>query len=383
MTKVLADENIPYGEEAFSTIGEVTLKSGRAITKQDLEGIEVLMVRSVTEVNRELLEGTDVRFVGTATIGTDHIDQDYLKEAGIGFSSAPGCNANSVSEYIMAVILEMAGKYNFNPVEKKLGIIGVGNVGSIVEEKACALGMNVILNDPPLRDATGDEKYRPLEEIFNADIVTLHVPLTKDGDYPTYHMTDASFFEKLGPGKAFINASRGSVVDESVLSSVIDNGSLLFTALDVWENEPGIDPGMLKKVDIGTPHIAGYSFEGKVTGTYMIYNAACEHLGIPSEWSFESVMGEKEAVKLLLLGSVPKDMLRTVRINYDIMNDDRILKGSCEQDDLAAEFDRLRKEYPKRREFMHTIIDPCEDISKEILDILEKFKFDMTLCKEL
>ena len=198
---IYADENIPYAEEAFSSLGSVTLVNGRNLSSEDIADADILIVRSVTKVTESLLNGSNVTFVGTATIGTDHVDEEYLDRKNITFASAPGCNANSVSEYITGILLEMAVAKGFPLKDKVLGIAGVGNVGGLVEEKAKALGMEVILNDPPLRDETGDPKYRDIEELFEADIITLHVPLTKEGPYPTYHMADEKFFARMGTGR--------------------------------------------------------------------------------------------------------------------------------------------------------------------------------------
>ncbi len=373
--RVLADENIPYAEECYSLLGPVRLKSGRAMTREDLAETDILMIRSITKVNRDLVEGTPVEFVGTATIGTDHVDIPLLGELGIGFSSAPGCNANSVSEYILAALLEMAEKHGFTLEGKTLGIIGVGNVGSRVKIKAEAAGMNVILNDPPKHDETGDESYRPIEEIFSADIITLHVPLIKDGPYPTYHMADTTFFERM-KGKGFINASRGSVVDEQAHLEAVRTGNLLFSVLDVWEHEPDITRELMNCVDIGTPHIAGYSFEGKINGTSMIYEAACRQFGLNVTWDRNSVLGDKNIYAPELKGTPQQNLLDIVRFNYDIFKDDAALREAVTNEGGAG-FDRLRKEYRKRREFTNTVLSLPAGNHALSREMLETLKYEM------
>ena len=231
--KIVADENIRYVSEAFSAMGEVVLRPGRAIIADDVRDAEVLLVRSVTQVNQDLLGGSAIRFVATATIGEDHIDRAYLARNNVGFSSAPGCNANSVGEYLVASLLHLAEKYDFDLRDKSMGIVGVGNVGSNVARKAAALGMTVVLNDPPLAEATSDAKYRPLEEILACDIITTHVPITKDGPHPTWHLVDESFLGTMKPGSILINSARGPVVDNMALLAALKSNHLLGAVLDV------------------------------------------------------------------------------------------------------------------------------------------------------
>lgn len=208
--RIVADENIPYVLEAFASLGEVTVLPGRGLTRAALADAEVLLVRSVTKVGPQLLAGSGVRFVATATIGTDHVDADYLREQGIGFASVPGSNANSVTEYVVAALLVVARRLGWRLAGRSIGVVGVGNVGSLVVEKCQALGLQVLQNDPPRFDAGGDAVFRPLPELFDCDIITLHVPLTPGGPYPTFHLADEAFFRNLRPGAVFLNTSRGS-----------------------------------------------------------------------------------------------------------------------------------------------------------------------------
>ncbi|MCJ7729025.1 MAG: 4-phosphoerythronate dehydrogenase, partial [Sedimentisphaerales bacterium] len=288
--KIIADENIPFVKECFSSLGDVEALSGRRITPNVVADADILLVRSITQVNEKLLSKSEVKFVATATIGFEHVDVDYLKSRNIGFASAPGSNANSVAEYIVAALLSVGKKHKISLVGKSISIVGVGNVGSKVARKCVALGMKVKLNDPPLSRQTGDKKYRPLSELFDCDFITLHTPLTGEGQDKTFHLADENFFASLKPGCVFINTARGAVHDTAALKSAIQSGKLGAVVLDVWENEPNIDCELLRIVGISTPHIAGYSLDGKIAGMIMIYNAACEHIGFEPKYKIEDFL---------------------------------------------------------------------------------------------
>ncbi len=372
--KIVVDENIPYGREAFSTLGDVVTLPGRAVDRAALADAELMMVRSITKVNESLLAGTPVRFVATATIGEDHIDKAYLSLQGIGFSSAPGCNANSVGQYVTAALLELAAEFKFGVHGKKLGIVGVGNVGTRVLAKASAMGMECVLNDPPLARKTGDAKYRPLEEILDCDVVTVHVPLTKDGPDPTHHLVDETFLRSMKPGAILINSSRGAVADGEAIKWALDEGPLKACVLDVWEGEPVVDPELLKRVFIGTPHIAGYSFDGKVNGTRQIYEAACAFLGVEPAWDPSPLLPAPEYPEVRVPGNVPDceaALREAVRQVYDIRKDDAALRGmlAVEAEEHGAFFDQLRKTYPRRREFFNTraVVEPDNEAMRATL----------------
>lgn len=359
--RIVADENIPYAREAFSPLGEVTLLPGRGIDRQRLAGAELLFVRSVTRVGRELLEGLPLRFVGSATAGTDHVDEAWLARAGIPFAAAPGSNAESVAQYIATAWLTLARRKSLTLRGMSVGIVGVGNVGSRVERVARALGMRPRLSDPPLARQTGDPKYRPLDELLDCDILTLHTPLTREGRDPTHHLAGADFFRRLKPGAIFCNAARGAVMDEAALHAALDAGGLGGLILDVWENEPDIDPRLLERCDLGTPHIAGYSFDGKVRGTWMIYEAACRALGRATEWDPQGVLPAPDVPELDLQAGQGEDealLLEAAAAVYPLEEDDARLRALL---DLApaerpAAFDRQRKQYPRRREFDQTLL---------------------------
>ena len=375
--KVVADKNIPFVAECFSSVGEVEVVGGREITPSAVADADVLLVRSVTRVGTELLAGSKVRFVGTATIGFDHIDIEYLSRNNIGFASAPGSNANSAAEYVIAGLLEIGQRYGLDLEDKSIGIIGVGNVGSRVAKKCEALGMHVYLNDPPLQRQTGEAKYLPIEELFDCDFITLHTPLTFEGLDKTYHLADERFFKSLKERCVFFNASRGGVVNSSALKAAIQSGRLKAVVLDVWENEPNIDTELLDMVDIGTPHIAGYSLDGKVAGMIMIYKAACKYFGLEVKFDIEDFLPEPAVRKLridpnkdteqeALLGAVQK----IYRIDQDDARLRRILEKQMEK--RSEFFDGLRKNYPVRREFQNTRIiikDRNESLAKKLKGI--------------
>jgi len=351
---------MPYVKEAFSLLGDVTILSPREITAQQVHDAELLLIRSTTPVGRALLEGSKVRFVGTATIGTDHMDIDYLEQAGIKWCSAPGCNANSVSEYLTAAILCLAKRHSFCLAGRTIGVIGIGNVGSLVVRKAEALGLRVLQNDPPKFDATGNIVYQPLERILQeSDIITLHVPMTKEGKYPTFHMADDSFFKKLKHGCVFVNSARGAVMDSDALLRAMDKGIVAHSVLDTWEGEPAFRADVLRQSDIGTPHIAGHSFEGKVTGTVMVFREACRFLGVNPSWSPDSLLPEPVVPEINLDTADSNDdaiLYALVRRVYDIEADDYNMRNAAVDDikQRGLSFQQLRSSYSVRREFRFT-----------------------------
>jgi erythronate-4-phosphate dehydrogenase len=359
--KIVADQNIPFVKECFSSIGQVTLFAGREITPAAVRDADLLLVRSVTNVNAQLLDSSSVKFVATATIGTDHVDLDYLQKRSIGFSSAPGSNANSVAEYITAALLTIAEKHRITLSGKSLGIVGVGNVGSRVAKKAQALGMKVFLNDPPLQRQTNDPKYLPLQDLYNCDFITFHTPLTKTGQDKTFHLADEKLFSSLKPGVIFFNTSRGGVMDTMALKKAIKSKHLSACVLDVWENEPNIDVELLEMVDLASPHIAGYSYDGKVAGMIMIYEAACKFLNTKPLHTIADFLPAPPIPSIELNAPLDDEQaaLRHVakRI-YDIEADDQRTREIINTPtyNRGKFFDELRKKYPVRREFQNTVI---------------------------
>lgn len=366
--KIIADENIPFVKECFSSVGDVTTVHGRKITKEILKDADALLVRSITKVNKDLLEGTNVKFVATATIGFEHVDIEYLKSKKIGFASAPGSNANSVAEYVTSALLNLAEKYHFDITKKSIGIVGVGNVGSRVEKKAKTLGMKVVLNDPPLKRQTGDEKYREMDEIFGCDIITLHTPLTKEGIDKTYHMADEKFFSSMKNGAIFFNTCRGGVHETAALKKAISSKKLSACVLDVWEKEPEIDIELLEMVDFGTPHIAGYSYDGKVIGMIMIYEAFCRFFGIQPKFTAKDFLPVPKLPEIIIKNE-KNPLLFAVSALYNISKDDADMRKLKIEpaDKRGAYFDGLRKNYPVRREFPNTKILTADEKIKTIL----------------
>ncbi len=362
--KIVADQNIPFVKECFSSLGDVYVCSGRQITPEVVRDADLLLVRSITPVNEALLSGSRVRFVATATIGTDHVDTDYLERAKITFASAPGSNADSVAEYVVAALLLVAKRCRFMLEGKSIGIVGVGNVGSRVDARCRALGMKTVLNDPPLARVTGDSKYRPLEEALACDILTLHTPLTEDGPDATFHLADEIFFSALKKDAVFINTARGAVMETAALKKAIESGKTSAVILDVWENEPTPDPWLVRRVDISTPHIAGYSFDGKVNGLLMIYRAACKFLNVEPQHTEKDFLPPPAVPQIEItpeqIQSSSEEVLlhEIVQQVYPIGRDDfnmrEILQVPAEQQ--GAFFDRLRKDYPVRREFQNTVV---------------------------
>jgi erythronate-4-phosphate dehydrogenase len=351
---IVADENIPYVRQAFESLGEVDLMPGRQIGAVHVRNADILLVRSVTLVTAELLNGSQVRFVGSATIGVDHVDVAYLKDRRIEFAYAPGSNANAVAEYVIAALLALRG-----PVLKRpLGLIGLGRIGTLVKAKAEALGMPVLANDPPL-SRVGRSGLVSLPELLNeSGVVSCHVPLIKEGPDCTNHLLDRQKLSRLAAGAVVINTSRGAVVDNAALLAVLSEGCLAGAVLDVWESEPCPDPALITKVTLGTPHIAGYSVDGKVKGTQMLYEALCTFLQQPPQWRSSPL--PRAAIDLAPLDNRRIDQLvgDVVCKSYDIRQDDaqfRMIAG-LPNDKRGEAFDTLRATYPSRFEFANTAV---------------------------
>jgi erythronate-4-phosphate dehydrogenase len=359
---IVIDKNIPFGESVFSTLGDVTALQTGDFQPATVRNADILIVRSETKVNAELLDGYPVRFVGTATIGTDHVDTEFLTSHGIGFASAPGCNANSVAEYITAALLTLSGRLGLALPGKILGIVGVGNIGSKVVGVGQALGMTVLQNDPPLARQTGEPRFLPLDALMEADVITLHVPLSRTGPDATHHFFDAARIGAMKPGSFLINASRGAVVETAAIRDALAGRHLAGAVLDVWEKEPAINAELLSLVNIGTAHIAGYSLDGKVNAVRMIYHALCEHLGVEPVWTeWEKLPAPKSPrISLPAQGGSTEDALRTtVAQCYDIELDDKLLRGMLAhpEDRRASYFMGLRTGYRMRREFHATTVN--------------------------
>ena len=359
--RIVADENIPLVRKAFADLGQVACHPGREISRRRLAKADALLVRSITPVNAELLDDTPVRFVGTATIGTDHIDREYLASRDITFTDAAGSNADSVAEYVTTVLLLLAEQGKWLLQGKTLGIIGVGNIGSRMVARAKAMGMTPLPNDPPLQRETSDKSFVDLETALAADIVTCHVPLTRQGPDATYHLLDDENLAALKPGAILINTSRGPVVDNQALKRCLMTGDLKTAVLDVWENEPDIDLELLNRVTIATPHIAGYSYDGKINGTIQLYRALCEFLDREASLAAADLLPAPPVERLQLDTTADANqqlLCRALTRIYDISRDDTVLRAVAEQpaEERGGYFDQLRKNYPVRREAHNTTV---------------------------
>lgn len=358
--KIIADENIPCARAAFGGLGTVATRPGHQIGPEDVQTADVLLVRSVTPVTPELLEGRSVRFVGSATIGTDHVNRDFLEAEGIAFAHAPGANADSVADYVVAALLVLARRAKVRLSDQTVGIVGCGNIGGRLARRLPALGLEVLRNDPPRAEAEGrPHDFVSLDTVLQrADILTLHVPLTVEGSHPTHQLIGREEVRRLKDGAWLLNTSRGSVVAPDALRAAVAEGRLERLVLDVWPNEPTPAPGLIEAADLATPHIAGYAYDGKVRGTYMLYEALCQHLDVEPTWTPQAALAPETPDALRCVPPDPHlsaiDALhRLARQAYDITADDERLRSILDSppEERGDAFRRLRKTYPRRREF--------------------------------
>ena len=352
---ILADENIPLVEAFFASFGTIQRQPGRAFTAEALAAADVLLVRSVTQVDARLLAGSPVRFVGTCTIGTDHLDLDYLAGADIAWASAPGCNARGVVDYVLGSLLALAEVQGVPLRERCYGVVGAGQVGGRLVEVLRGLGWRVLVCDPPraAREEGGDFVDLPTI-LAQCDVISLHTPLTGEGQWPTRHLLGAEQLALLKPGAWLVNASRGEVVDNTALREVLQQRPDLEAVLDVWEGEPQVDVALAERCRIATPHIAGYSLEGKARGTAQIYRAFCEHLGVAPAVSLEALLPPAWLPQLSVQAGADLEwaLAALCRVVYDPRRDDASFRRSLLGDAHARRqgFDALRKHYPPRRE---------------------------------
>lgn len=351
---IVADENIPLIEEFFASFGEIRRLPGRQITRADVHDADVLLVRSVTRVDRELLEGSAVKFVGTCTIGTDHLALDDFEHAGIQWASAPGCNARGVVDYVLGSLLTLADIEGADLAQRTYGVIGAGEVGGRLVRVLRDLGWKVQVCDP-LRQAAEGGDYVSVEQIIEqCDVISLHTPLSKSGDFATWHLLDEARLNRLKPGTWLINASRGPVVDNAALRNVLNAREDLQAVLDVWEGEPQVDVELADLCVLATPHIAGYSLDGKQRGTAQIYQALCAFLGQTPQVQLADLLPAPWLAKVELSANSDQAwaLAMVCRGVYDPRRDDadfrRTLTGPVDQQKQA--FDGLRKHYPVRRE---------------------------------
>lgn len=337
--KIIIDDKIPYIKGVLENTAEVIYKAGKEITESDVLDADALIVRTRTQCNAKLLKNSNVKFIATATIGYDHIDTEFCKEQQIVWKNAPGCNAQSVAEYIASALLYLSNVKNISLEEKTIGIVGVGNVGKKVAEVAKQFKLTILQNDPPREEDEKNSNFVSLDEICKkSDIITFHTPLIREGIYKTYHLADSKFFEDLAKKPIFINAARGEITNTSALKEAIRNGKTSSVVIDCWENEPNIDSELLSLVDLATPHIAGYSADGKANATTQCVQAVSRffHLGLDN-WQVLSIPKPANSEKV-------SDFISAMNLSYKILDDDFLFRKNPEA------FELLRGNYPLRRE---------------------------------
>ena len=357
--KIFYDENMPYADSFFSEFGELVPFAGREIKAEQVADADVLLVRSITQVNDKLLnQAKKLTFVGTATIGVDHIDESLLASKSIGFSSAPGCNAVSVAEYVISALSVLSDRYQFSMLEKTVGIVGAGNTGTRLSEKLAACGINYKICDPILAQQGDSREFSSLEEVLACDVISLHVPKTKEGKHATFHLLNQERLAQLTEDQVLINACRGEVIDNQALLALKQAGHGLTIVLDVWEGEPNILMPLLPFCDLASAHIAGYSLEGKARGTEMLYQALCQHLGKTPNKSLEDFLPEADLSQVVVQRKYDEKLLKQlVKMVYDVRRDDDIFRQQIEE----FGFDHIRKTYPARREFSSLSVKTNKD----------------------
>lgn len=349
--KIVIDDKIPFIRGVFEPYAQVVYLPGAATTADDVRDADALITRTRTKCDESLLKGSSVKIVFTATIGFDHIDTQWCESNGILWKSAPGCNSGSVRQYIAAALATLCDRYGLNFKEVTLGVVGVGNVGSKVASVARAMGMKVLLNDPPRERREGADGFSSLDEIVGTcNIITLHVPMEKSGPDATYHLFDGKIFDRMGKEAILLNSSRGPVVSNADLKEALAAGKIRAAVLDVWENEPQIEEGLVSLLDITTPHIAGYSADGKANGTAAAVRGVAEVLGIEKlkEWNVPCVPKPEADTEFSIDASelsFQQIMTKAILHTYDIVKDSDALRFSLDS------FERLRGSYPIRREF--------------------------------
>lgn len=349
--RILADENIPM-LEVFARHGQLRRVAGRSLDRAVLANAEVLLVRSVTQVDQALLAGSQVKFVGTCTIGTDHLDLQYLTQQGIGWASAPGCNARGVVDYVLGALLTLAERDGVDLSKRCYGVVGAGQVGQRLVQVLRGLGWQVLVCDPPRQQAEGGDYVDLATVLERCDVVSLHTPLTQQGEHPTFHLLGAEQLQSLQQGSWLINASRGAVVDNQALKQLLTQRHDLRVALDVWEGEPQVDAELAQRCDIASAHIAGYSLDGKIRGTRQIYQAFCQHFALADSAAIEFPAQSLLAMELAAHTPVEEALRVICRAVYDPRSDDAAFRLSLQGDALTrrAAFDQVRKNYPVRRE---------------------------------
>jgi len=347
--KIVCDNKIPFLRGVLEPYADVVYLPGKETTADDLRDADAVITRTRTKCNSTLLEGSRVKVVATATIGFDHIDTSWCESHGIIWKNAPGCNSHSVKQYISSVLCTLAKRFGLELRKMTLGVVGVGNVGSKVADVGRALGMKVLLNDPPRQRAEGPDAFVSLDRLIaESDIISLHVPLNREGEDATWHLFDGGRISSLRPSQILINSSRGPVVDNDALKAALKSGGLRAAVLDVWEKEPDIDRELLGLLAVATPHIAGYSADGKAAGTAASVRTVAQVLGLPlTQWAPSDVPAPQQALDFSVDASSRDELdviSEAVFHAYDVMDDDAALRAAPQS------FEKLRGDYQIRRE---------------------------------
>ncbi|WP_163558825.1 4-phosphoerythronate dehydrogenase PdxB [Halomonas sp. NO4] len=352
--RIVVDANVPAAETCFGEVGEVVRLPGREIDAAAVREADALVVRSITRVDEALVAGSRLRFVGTCTIGTDHVDEAALARQGIAFSSAPGCNAEAVVDYVLTCLLTLGERYGWRLADRRVGIVGVGNVGGRLQARLAALGVECLACDPPRAEREGTAGFHDLDALIDAcDVLCLHTPLVRDGPHATRHLLGARRLAELAPGTLLLNAGRGDCVDGQALRGRLAGPGDISAVLDVWEGEPAIDPALRDLATIATPHIAGHSLDGKLRGTYQVYRALCEAVGLPARRALGALLPTPAVSGLRLEGGLAPEaaLALCARAVYDVRRDHDSLLREQHRQGIARGFDACRANYPLRREF--------------------------------
>jgi len=373
--KIIIDDKIPYIRGAFEDVAEVIYLPGSKTTAEIAKNADAIVTRTRTICNEKLLAGSSVKFIATATIGYDHIDTDYCDAAGIKWTNAPGCNSKSVEQYIASALMVLAETKKLKLKDLCIGIVGVGNVGSKVAKICEIFGMKVLLNDPPRERAEGSDKFVSLETIKNeADIISLHVPLNIKGEDATFHMGNESFFSALKKRPVLINSCRGEVIKTDAVKKALKTKQLSSFVCDCWENEPDLDLELLEMTEIATPHIAGYSKDGKAKGTLMSVLAISDFFGLGlNNWQPSGVeLPTNPIIEIDGEGMNEQEVFsKAILHTYDIRHDDKLLRLSPEH------FEQQRGDYPTRREFQAFTIR-TQRVEEKTLEKLELLGFNVS-----
>lgn len=376
---IIIDDAVPYAEAIFSHLGKVITLPGKAIDAETVKHADALIVRSRTQVNAQLLANSQISFVGSTVVGLDHVDQEFLKSNHIHFYSAQGCNANSVAEYIITALYELAETFHFNLKDKTLGIIGVGNVGEKVYKKAKQIGVTCLLNDPPkIEKQPGlltSNNYVDLDTCLTADIITVHTPLTRTGKHPSYDLISAEKLTKIKPHQILINAARGGVINEQAWT----NTATLANIIDCWENEPNINKALYRKAFLATPHIAGHSLDAKIAGSTMVYKELCYFWNTPTQDLWKSQLpSQPESINIEVQEPTQKAMRQTLNKTHDIKTDDLAIR-SKDISEVHNRYENYRRNFPIYREFNQHKVHTTSN--QELNNLLKSLGFKLIPSK--